>query len=57
MVKGARGTFTMESGITRVSTCLYSNLNVEYMESKVLISKLVGKQLDARTIKWKLGLT
>ncbi|KAM1281370.1 hypothetical protein ACFX15_021544 [Malus domestica] len=46
----------MENGVTRVST-LYSNLNVKYMESKVLMGKLMGKQLDARTIKWKLGLT
>ncbi|KAB2626097.1 hypothetical protein D8674_017757 [Pyrus ussuriensis x Pyrus communis] len=54
VVEGACGTFTLENGVTRVSTNLYSNLNVEYMESKVLMGKLVGKQLDARTIKWKL---
>lgn len=27
------------------------------MDSRVLIGKLVGQQLDAMTIKWKLGLT
>lgn len=47
----------MESGVTRVFTSLFSNLNREYMESRVLMGKLMGKQLDARTIKWKLGLT
>ncbi|KAB2596570.1 Cleavage and polyadenylation specificity factor subunit 1 [Pyrus ussuriensis x Pyrus communis] len=40
-VEGARGTFTLESGITRVSTNIYSNLNVEYMESRVLMGKLM----------------
>ena len=40
-MEGARGTFTLESGITRVSTNIYSNLNVEYMESRVLMGKLV----------------
>ncbi|KAM2122748.1 hypothetical protein ACFX1Q_020386 [Malus domestica] len=54
VVEGARGTFTLESGVTKVFTNLYSNLNVKYMDS---MGKLVGKQLDARTIKWKLGLT
>lgn len=48
VVEGARGTFTLESGVTRVSTSLFSNLNVEGM--------LVGKQIEAKTIKWKLGL-
>ncbi|KAM1258899.1 hypothetical protein EV1_038018 [Malus domestica] len=43
VVEGACGTFTMENGITRVSTNLYSNLNVEYMDSRVLMGKLVGK--------------
>ncbi|TQD94870.1 hypothetical protein C1H46_019508 [Malus baccata] len=27
------------------------------MKCRVLMGKLVGKQLDAKTIKWKLGLT
>lgn len=49
--------FTLESSVTRVSTNLYSNLNVEYMKSRVLMGKMVGKELDAKTIKWKLGLT
>ncbi|KAB2631867.1 hypothetical protein D8674_038656 [Pyrus ussuriensis x Pyrus communis] len=57
VVEGARGTFTLESGVPQVSTSLFSNLNVEYMEGRVLMGKLMGKQLDARTIKWKLGLT
>ncbi|KAB2635652.1 hypothetical protein D8674_026186 [Pyrus ussuriensis x Pyrus communis] len=43
--------------LTRVSTSLYSNLYVEYMESRVLMGKLVGKQLDVMTSKWKLRLT
>lgn len=57
MVEGARGTFTLQNGITSVSANLYSNLNVEYMESRALMGKLVGNQLDTMTIKWKLGLT
>lgn len=57
VVKGSRDTFTLESGVTEVSTSLYSNLNVKHMETKVLIGKLMGKQIEARTIKWKLGLT
>ncbi|KAM1149840.1 hypothetical protein ACFX15_029435 [Malus domestica] len=57
VVEGFKGTFTLESGVTRVSTSLYSNLKVEHMETRVLMGKLVGKQIEARTIKWKLGLT
>ncbi|KAM1794257.1 hypothetical protein ACFX11_034752 [Malus domestica] len=40
VVEGAYGTFTMENGVTKVSISLYSNF---YMESRVLIGKLVGK--------------
>ncbi|KAM1180462.1 hypothetical protein ACFX13_019877 [Malus domestica] len=43
VVESSMGTFTLESGVTRVSTSLYSSLNVKHMESKVLIGKLVGK--------------
>ncbi|KAB2635774.1 hypothetical protein D8674_026308 [Pyrus ussuriensis x Pyrus communis] len=57
VVEDARGTFTLDSGVTRVSTSLFLNLNVEHMENRVLIGKLVGKHIEARTIKWKLGLT
>lgn len=57
VVEGSKGTFTLESEVTRVSTSLCLSLNVEHMESKVLMGKLVGKQIEARTIKWKLGLT
>lgn len=57
VVEGVRGTFTLENGVTRVSTSLFSNLNVKHMENKVLMGKLVGKQIEARTIKWKFGLT
>ncbi|KAB2602874.1 hypothetical protein D8674_003879 [Pyrus ussuriensis x Pyrus communis] len=35
--EGACGNFTLESGFTRVSTSLFSNLNVEYMESRALM--------------------
>lgn len=49
-------TFALENGGTRVSTSFYFNLNVEHMQSRLLMGKLVGKQFDVRTIKWEFGL-
>lgn len=56
VVEKAFGTFTMEKGVTRVSTTLYSTVNVEHMQARVMRGKMFGQPLKARLIKWKLGL-
>lgn len=56
VVEKAFGTFTMKHEVTRVSTTLCSTLNVEHMKSRVLIGRMFGQHLEARLIKWKLGL-
>ncbi|KAM1369816.1 hypothetical protein COP2_041463 [Malus domestica] len=43
VVEGSRGSFTLESGVTRVFSTLFFNLNVDHMENRVLMGKLVGK--------------
>ncbi|KAM1284653.1 hypothetical protein ACFX15_027057 [Malus domestica] len=47
---------TLEQGVTRVSTNLCSTLNVEHMQARVLMGNMFGQPLEARLIKWKLGL-
>lgn len=47
----------MEICLAMVTTNLYSSLNVEHMQSRVLKGSLWGKQLDTRAIKCKLGFT
>lgn len=42
VVEKALGTFTMERGAIRVNTTLCSFLNVEHMQSRVLMGKLFG---------------
>lgn len=56
VVEKALSTFTMERGVIRVNTHLVSSINVDHMLSRVLMGKMIGQPLDARLIKWKLGL-
>ncbi|TQD94433.1 hypothetical protein C1H46_019923 [Malus baccata] len=56
VVERAMGTFTMERGVTRVSTSLCSALNVEHIQSKILMGMMFRQHLEARLIKWKLGM-
>lgn len=56
VVEKAFGTFIMKRGVTRVSITLCSNLNVEHMKSCVLVGRMFSQHMEARLIKWKLGL-
>lgn len=46
----------MERGVTKVNATIYSDMNVEHMKSRVLMGNKFGQPLEARLIKWKLGL-
>ncbi|KAB2605770.1 hypothetical protein D8674_005487 [Pyrus ussuriensis x Pyrus communis] len=42
VVEKARSTFTIEKVVTRVNTNLCSSINVEHMQSRMLIGKMFG---------------
>ncbi|TQD71978.1 hypothetical protein C1H46_042485 [Malus baccata] len=42
VVERARSTFTMDRGVIRVNTNLCSSINVEHMQSRVLMGKMYG---------------
>lgn len=42
VVEKARSTFTIEKAVTRVNTNLCSSINVEHMQSRMLIGKMFG---------------
>lgn len=56
VLEKAKNTFTMEKEVTRVNTNLCSLINVEYMQSWVLIRKMFGQHLDAHFTNWKQSL-
>lgn len=51
MVEKVMSTFTMERGVTRVNTHLWSSINVEHMFSRVFRGKMFGQPFVARLIK------